>query len=401
MVTLRVAAMGRYFVLALALALQGYADGRASDGPPRAIRTAQKITSVSSARQEPESEGQSLPATRPDPTELALERGLEFLASQQSRTGTGALPCTHGAEFAPVGVTALGALAWMGGGSSLTRGPYSPQLKLAVKYLLDHQLQEGPAAGYITDSADQRSQTHGHGLATLALTQAYAQSPRSPQGARLQKAISAAVVRIEASQGIDGGWFYDPHPTTEQEGSVTVCLVWALRGARNAGFKVDAAVIAKAITYVKSLQAKNGGFRYSHSMPTTSVALTAASLSTLHATGIYEGAVVEDGYGYIWRELSARDLDSGQIDQPIFPFYERMYLSQALWQHRDTKIFWTWATPEQQRVLRAQHADGSWEDRRLSAGGDPVVARYGGAYATAVNCLFLAVPRGSLPVFTR
>lgn len=395
------AAMGHIFAHALVLAPLGSWDSRPTDGPPRIVRSAQDGAGRTGARPGIRSNGESLPADRPDPNDQALSRGLEFLATQQSRTGTGALPCTHGEEYSPVGITALGALAWMGGGSSLTRGPYSPQLKLAVKYLLDHQVQEGPTSGYITDSADQRSKTHGHGLATLALTQAYAQSPRSPLGARLKNAIIKAVERIEASQGVDGGWYYDPRPTTEQEGSVTVCLVWALRGARNAGILVDPTVITKAIAYVKSLQADNGGFRYSHSQPNTSVALTAASLSTLHATGVYEGTVVDDGYSYIWRELGARELDSAKADHPIFPFYERMYLSQALWQHPDTKVFGTWARQEQVRVLRAQHPDGAWEDRRLSTAGDPVVARYGSSYATAVNCLFLAVPRGSLPVFTR
>lgn len=343
----------------------------------------------------------ALPDLRPDPAEQALERGLEYLSVQQSRTGTGALPTSLGKNRAPVGVTALAALAWMGGGSSLTRGPHQAQLALAITYLLDHQISEGPAAGYITDTEDQRSKTHGHGLATLALTQAWAQSPRAPLGNRLEKAILAAVEIIESSQGVDGGWFYDPRPTTEQEGSVTVCLVWALRGARNAGVVVDAGVIKRAIAYVESLQAEDGGFQYSHSQPKTSVALTAASLSTLHATGVYEGPVVAQGYDYLWRELEGRNLDGSRAEAPVFPYYERMYLSQALWQHPDLKVYQRWWDPELQNVLRAQRPDGAWEDRRLTGSGDIEKDRFGSSYATAVNCLVLSVSRGTLPVFTR
>ena len=342
-----------------------------------------------------------LPLEQPEPGELALDRGLEFLARAQSRTGTGALPCTRGKNHAPVGVSALAALAWIGGGSSLTRGPYQAQLAMAINYLLDQQLLDGPSSGYITDTEDLRSQTHGHGLATLALTQAWVQSPRSAMGARLEKAIRSAVRRIESSQGVDGGWFYDPRPTTEQEGSVTVCLLWALRGARNTGIVVDSGVVERAIEYVKSLQAENGGFQYSRSQPTPSVALTAASLSTLHASGVYDGAVVAQGYDYLWRELSIRRQGGSNAKQALFPFYERMYLSQALWQHRDLDVYRNWAKSELSILLRSQLPDGSWEDRREGARGEAERNRFGKSYATAINCLVLGLPRGTLPIFTR
>ena len=45
---------------------------------------------------------------------------------------------------------------------------------------------------------------------------------------------------------------------------------------------------------------------------------------------------------------------------------------------------------ERESVLEAQRSDGSWADRN-----------YGDCYATAVNCLFLALPEGLLPVFQR
>lgn len=342
-----------------------------------------------------------LPIHQVEPDELALERGLEFLAKAQARTGTGALPCTRGKNHAPVGVSALAALAWIGGGSSLTRGPYQAQLALAIDYLLDHQLLDGKESGYITDTDDQRSKTHGHGLATLALTQAWTQSPNTPIGARLEGAIRSAVRRIESSQGVDGGWFYDPRPTTEQEGSVTVCLLWALRGARNAGIVVDSGVVERAIEYVKSLQAENGGFQYSHSQTTPSIALTAASLSTLHATGVYTGPVVAQGYDYLWRELGVREQDGAAAKPALFPYYERMYLAQALWQHRDINVYRSWARSEADRLLRTQLPDGSWEDRREGSSGASEQDRFGKAYATAINCLVLGVPRGTLPIFTR
>jgi len=339
-----------------------------------------------------------------DPSALALERGLAFLAEQQRFTRDGSFPAGEGEWASPVGVTALCALAFMADGSSPSRGPYRGEVGRAIDYLLskvkpaDHE-----HAGYIEDVSDRRSQTHGHGLATLALAQAYSMSPDTPRGRRTRTALEAAVRRIEVSQGIDGGWYYSPTKNIAHEGSVTVCLVQGLRAARNVGIYVDTSVIGRAIEYVKSLQMESGGFRYGLGDDTTSIALTAACLSTLHATGIYDGKVVEEGYEYIWREHMARGIEreNARLSQePAFPFYERYYLSQALWQHRDTSVFTNWVRDERRDVLLAQKADGSWDDRRYLGGGW-VDQRFGKSYATAMNCLFLALPTGLLPIFQR
>ena len=121
--------------------------------------------------------------------------------------------------------------------------------------------------------------------------------------------------------------------------------------------------------------------------------MTGACLSTLHATGIYDGPAIDDAYDYVWRELAhrerARELQ-GRAREPEFPFYERFYLGQALWHNRDPDAYETWAAAERRRVLTSQQEDGSWDD-----------ARYGSCYATAMNCLFLSLPRGVLPIFQR
>ncbi|MCP3918683.1 MAG: hypothetical protein GY711_24315 [bacterium] len=340
------------------------------------------------------------------PEHAALERGLAYLAKQQTLTGDGSLTLGEESAFdSPIGITALAALAWMSAGNSPARGPHQAQVRTAIDYLLAHQAPpESAIAGYITDERDVKSQTHGHGLATLALAQAYSSSPSSPRGRRIAKALEAAVRRIEVSQGVDGGWEYSARRSVAKEGSVTICLVQALRAARNVGLKVDSQVIARAVKYVKSLQDETGGFMYSDTHRETSVALTAASLSTLHAIGIYDGPEVQNAYDYVWRKLELRRMDAAEAkytSQSRFPFYERFYLSQALWQHRDESVFRRWAAEETKLVIVSQEKDGAWIDRRHEVDGRKVDGRYGSAYATAMNCLFLALPEGLLPIFQR
>jgi hypothetical protein len=346
-----------------------------------------------------------VPVVDADPIGDAMRTGLDYLAEQQTVMRDGSVPAAQGTFHAPIGVTALAALAWMSGGSTPTRGPHSGALVRSIEYLLGHQVPKGEdRAGWIGAPEDQQSKSHGHGLATLALSQAFTLSPRSPLGKRIQVALEASVERIKVSQGIEGGWYYEAQRSPEHEGSVTVCHVQALRGARNAGVHVDPNIIANAIAYVRRLQTTEGGFKYSFTQPETSVALTGACLSTMHAAGIYEDKDVERAYDWIWRELAGRKDDNQRgvyASQAQFPFYERFYLSQALWHNPDAEVFRRWSQPLVHQLLITQERDGSWNDVRYDTRGTKHEGRYGSCYATAMNCLFLSVPEGTLPIFRR
>lgn len=359
----------------------------------------------------PQAQGASLELVRDrppgpdDPVRRAIDSGLAWLAADLATSATGQVSLGNENHKAPIGVTALAALAFMAGGSTPSRGPHQRPLVRTLDYLLSHATPAGERyEGYLTAAEDLESRTHGHGLAVLALTQASTLSPRTARGRRMAEAVRLGVRRIELAQGPDGGWYYEPEAYDLTEGSVTVGLLQALRGARNSGFAVDTEVIARAVKYVRSLQDEQGGFVYSKQQPVSTVALTAACLSTLHAIGIYEGREIDDGYLYIWRKIALREQDRERGlfgSQSRFPFYERFYLSQALWHYRDLKVFRRWAEGETQRVLTSQRSNGAWVDRRYDARGNRIEDRYGSSYATAMNVLYLSVPEGLLPIFQR
>ena len=251
-----------------------------------------------------QSQGPALPSGAQPAIEASIRRGLDALAASQALLRDGSLPVGQEDAASPIGVTALAALAWMAGGSTPSRGPHAGALVRALEYLLSHQAGTGEAhPGWISATEDKASRSHGHGLATLAFSQAAALSPRSPLGRRLGEGLEAAVRHIERMQGSQGGWYYGPGRTAEHEGSVTVCLVQALRGARNTGVRVDGAVIQRAIGYVESLQDETGGFRY----PRPAGVRRAHGRVPLHphASGVYDGRIVDAGYDYVFRELAA------------------------------------------------------------------------------------------------
>jgi hypothetical protein len=346
-----------------------------------------------------------------DPREAAREafqHGLDWLATAAATTPDGALPRGGAADAAPVAVTALSALAWMSGGDGPGRGRHGRELARAVDWIVAHTELDARSEklGYVSERGDGLSRMHGHGLATLALAQAAALSPKSERGARIEVALRAAIGCIERSQGVEGGWWYEPKKSLDHEGSITICAVQALRAAHNAGFPVEPLTIARALDYLARSQKEDGSFRYALGDDRSTLALTAAAISTLNAAGKYEGKPLQDAYGYLFRGLAARERFIDEHPKAAFldrrlpderderhawcAYNERIYLAQALWHNLDRAPFETWFATETRLVLTRQRPDGSWHDDR-----------FGDVYATATNCLVLGLPEGLLPIFQR
>jgi hypothetical protein len=323
--------------------------------------------------------------------EQAVERALEFLAAAQERAGDGsfASPRTRFGEKveAPVGITALCTLTFLAAGNAPGRGPHGAVVERAVDYLLLHtDLSENSRRrGYVSAQGDGASRAHGHGYATLALAEAYGTGAGSQ---RVREALIAAVRHIERCQGSEGGWYYEPYPEAQHEGSVTICMLQALRAARNAGIQVDPGCIRRAEDYVRRLQGEDGRFRYALAEDApSSIALTAAGIATLNAIGRYDDPAVARGVDALWTGLFKQDQENQEVQHAE---YQRLYLAQAFWQLSDTSHFERWFPEERARLLRTQRTDGSWKG-----------SMYGDCYPTAVNCLVLLLPEGLLPIFQR
>ncbi len=316
------------------------------------------------------------------------------LAALQDRRG--AFRLERARLPAPIAVTSLCTLALLGMGEIPGRTPKGSRIELALRYLLDNQIRDGgPKDGYFSDPADRYSKMHGHGFATLALTQALGQIPgggsRLVSSAELRSSIRAAIRLIQRSQDKSGGWTYEPIPVGH-EGSITICMVQALRAAHNIGFAVDDQVVHRAIRYVEQSQKPDGSFRYQLGSDRSSVALTAAALATLDAGGGYDSPSLAKGLAYLCAPRPSF-LRPGRIPEGEgrFPFYERLYVGEALFFHKNLDRFSRWyeslvvdlsATRDSQR--------GSWHS-----------PRYGEAYATAMNLLVLVLPFQYLPIHQR
>jgi len=315
----------------------------------------------------------------------ATERGLRFLQSEQKKD-SGAV----GGQY-KVAVTSLTGLAILGAGYQPSQAPYGHMLVKCSEYLEGSWTLLSPGRVYFTEGEDGESKMHGHCYAVLFLCELLGSLPEEDE-AKASELIKGAVAVIEGAQSSKGGWFYNPNNRgDEDEASVTVCALQALRAARNVGFLVDSTRVASAIGYVKSCQdKKDGSFAYSISnkeMNRTTYALSVAALSTLNAAGVYSSPELRRGFDYLKRELETVG-SPWKVADPQYDFYANLYAAQTLYQ--DGGALWTeWYPPIRQYLLSKQKADGSWE------------SRFGSDYATAVALLILEIPLGYLPIFQR
>lgn len=331
------------------------------------------------------------PATR-----TAVKRALDWLSGSANRDGS------FGPPNARIAITSIAALAFMANGSTANRGPYRRDVRRAIHFLASHVSRDPAHRGYIFLESDQESRMHGHGYATLALVEALGTYGRTdPQRAvELKDAVVRAIRLIERTQSEAGGWYYNPEDDGNHEGSITVCMLQALRAANNAGIYVKKRVVENAVNYIKRSAerrdgALTGAYKYSLTESQTSFALTAAAVSTLHMCGIYDSEYVRLGLLHMDRTVDVH-LHEGQ-----FYYYGLLYASQCYFQIGGEH--WNRAYPKiRDSILKNvitkienPQCAGAFRVRRGSE------HTYGDVYATAMATLTLQIPYRFLPIFQK
>lgn len=328
--------------------------------------------------------------------EALCKRGARGLAKLQKDDGSFNLGGAR--NPAPIAVCALSTLALLATGEVPGRTPYGRNVERGIRYLIDNQDRTGgDETGYIGAQSDQFSKMHGHGYATLALAQVAGMLPSTESAIVTQKearaGLEAAVRLIESCQEpTTGGWYYDPVPR-RHEGSMTICMVQALRAAKDAGVVVDINVIRKAIRYVERSQKPDGTFRYMLGDERSSTALTAAAVMTLNASGEYGSPILRKGMSYLTdrSDIFRTTRRVTKLSQDRFPYYERLYVGEALFTASEQSAFARWyKSVVPQLAASIDPTTGCWNS-----------PSYGQAYATAMSVLVLSLPLQYLPIHQR
>lgn len=309
-----------------------------------------------------------------DKQEQAIEKGLAWLARSQNRDG-GWGNEGGGGQYR-MAMTGLAGMAFLSAGHTQARGKYGKNVSRAVDFCLKHQQRDG----LLTENDGQSM--YGHGFAMTFLAQAFGMDPASEQAPDIKGCLERAVKITARAQSSWGGWYYSPNSGND-EGSVTITQVQALRACANVGIDVPDRVMKMSLSYIHKSQNADGGVRYTaRSGGGSSLALTAAGAELLMMAGQYEAPETKKAVDYL-----KRNLDPGAT-RGYHDFYTNYYGAQAMaqvggkeWQQYFGKL--------RERLITSQGGGGEWS------------GNIGSTYCTSVAVAILCIPYQYLPIWQK
>jgi hypothetical protein len=341
------------------------------------------------------------------PSEAAVARGLEWLALHQApdghwslegftshahdKYGPGSKPftcnCSGSGQKNDVAGTAFGVLPFLAAG--ITHKPivadqkkqrdYTKTVEAALKFLMAKQDKSNGSLGGMYE----------HGLATIALCEAYGLTSDSGLKVSAQKALNYIVF----AQHEAGGWRYGPKQAGDT--SVVGWQVMALKSGQMAGLAVPKPTLDGATKFLDRsvMSATDYGYGY------TGV----GSTPTLSAVGL----LCRQYLGWSPRKLELRNgVDKHLVTTPpaVNNMYYSYYATQVM-HHMGGKYWEDWNPKMRDALVKAQdpgndarraHQRGSWDPKGDGHGG-----AWGRVGQTSLSLLSLEVYYRHLPLYRR
>jgi hypothetical protein len=344
----------------------------------------------------------------PEKYRETVRKGLEYLAKQQHKDGHWG---ANGDQY-PVSMTALGGLALLMEGSTIREGKYAINLRRATDWLMAKSMRGNLRDGLIGNPdipTEAGRYMYGHGFGLLFLASVYGDEEDRERREKLKDILTRAVKYSAAAQSSKGGWYYTSRAEggDNDEGSVTITQVQALRACRNAGIPVPREIIKKCYSYLKECTSPNGAVYYSFRSKTERPAITAAAVACLFNAGEYKDELAKKWLKYCKRTIpyglggGQGGLRIGHDEYTHFYFAQCVYiLGDDGWEKlfpggpANDRLTWTeYRNSLFDQLQRSQNQDGSWS----SGGGFSV----GAVYSTALYCIIMQLEKGTLPIFQK
>jgi hypothetical protein len=325
-------------------------------------------------------------------TEAAVRRGLTWLERHQHRDGRWSLdrfhelckehhpnqPCSGGGRSADAAATGFALLPFLGAGHTHREGDHKECVGRGLAWLVANQKENGD----LFTGGGGNTHMYSHGIATIALCEAYAMTNDPAFHEPAQRALDFIA---KAQHAQSGGWRYEPN----QDGDTSVFgwQIMALKSGQMAGLHVPQATLDGAKRWLDRVGAKGnhlGQFGYTNAGP--SPAMSAEALLCVE----YLGAERNDP-----RLLKGGDYLLTQLP-PTDTSYYWYYATQVMF-HLQGEHWRQWNAAQRETLVQSQIKDGpaagTWDPK------DRWEAEGGRLYATSLRLLVLEVYYRHLPLY--
>ncbi|MCF7733072.1 MAG: hypothetical protein K9N23_15390, partial [Akkermansiaceae bacterium] len=280
-------------------------------------------------------------------TESAVDRGLAYLAKTQEADGRWDIGKGGGQGGHDVGATAFGLLSFYGRGERHDQEcKYQDQVARGLKWLLS---QQDRASGDMRGPRPQQNAMYDHGIASLALIEAYGVT-KDPD---LRPRAIAAIEFMGGAQHPEGGWRYQPGERGDL--SATGWYIMALGSAKMSGIPVPDAIFNGATKFLDSVRGGESGGSYGY---TDSPGKRVSDRPGMNAAGFFCSQLLGASPNDARAHESARIIGGSGLKIP--DLYYVYYGTLAAYQHQGS-LWDEWRKTMQDGFLKAQAQDGSWQ----------------------------------------
>ncbi|GAB5404079.1 MAG: hypothetical protein Aurels2KO_23100 [Aureliella sp.] len=339
-------------------------------------------------------------------TELAIERGLGFLQRTQGEDGSWRLQDydTKLLMRSDTAATGLALLAFQGAGYTHQKFKFADTVRRGTEFLIKNQKPDGDLYIPQNPASDQNAWLYSHGIAALALCEAYGMTQDPMLRAPAQKSIDF----MAAAQDPDkGGWRY--RPGLGADTSVSGWFLMALKSGQLAGLDVPEKTMRGIEDYLEASQVSERQdhlYRYNpyalnnaqqgHGLKPTAVMTSVGLLMRLYTGWDRNLPSMQAGADVLLRYPP----EHGTAERSRRDTYYWYYATQVMF-HMQGKHWKQWHDKLYPLLIDHQVTSGDMMGSWNPVSPTPDLwARYGGRlYVTTMNLLSLEVSYRHLPLY--
>ncbi|HEX5447184.1 MAG TPA: prenyltransferase/squalene oxidase repeat-containing protein, partial [Pirellulales bacterium] len=325
-----------------------------------------------------------------DASEAAVAAALKWFSEHQNGDGSWNFdhrvgPCEGRCgdpgekSKASLAATGMALLPFLGAGQTHKQGKYKKQVEGALYYLTANM----ETTGDMTDHGS--GAMYGHGIASIALCEAYAMTHDKQLQAPAQAALNFIA---DAQDPVGGGWRYKPRQAGDT--SVVGWQIMALKSGHLGFLTIDPRTVKGATKFLNAVQA-DGGAQYGYDRPGAGLATSAVGL----LCRMYLG------WEHDKPELERGALILAKHGPTLGNIYYSYYATQVLHQFDgpDGPLWKAWNTKMRDSLVASQskkgHETGSW----FFKPGDSGSSAGGRLYCTSMATMTLEIYYRYMPIY--